>query len=71
MPNKKKPDGAQLPSQCEVKLSDAKDRTCLRCGKVFASKGKHNRICTPCRKKPDPPFTAMNEYSTYEAKENE
>jgi len=23
-------------------------KTCLKCGKIFLSEGKHNRLCDPC-----------------------
>lgn len=28
-------------------------RPCLCCGKVFLSAGPHNRLCSPCRHRPD------------------
>ncbi len=34
-------------SRPKAKTRPAK-RTCLSCGKTFASKGIHNRICRPC-----------------------
>lgn len=37
-------------NQCNVSYENKK-RKCLRCGKVFYSKGKHNRIC--CQLKED------------------
>lgn len=29
----------------------AHDRPCISCGKMFASEGKHNRMCNSCKTK--------------------
>ncbi len=35
-------------SYASPKVKTAKKRLCLKCGKIFLSKGRYNRICEKC-----------------------
>jgi hypothetical protein len=45
------------------RVKDRKERSCLRCDRVFLSEGPHNRLCESCRALLDTSPTPSPEYS--------